>query len=118
MKLLKVLAWAFLTASFIFAAAPSYAADDNDGYRGIGDTAASTFTGDNDRYDDDDDRWDRDDDDDRRWGRDRDDDDRWDRDRDDDDRWDRDRDDDDRWDRDRDDDDRWDRDRDDDDDRR
>ena len=100
MKLLKVLAWAFLTAAFIFAAAPSYAADDNDGYRGIGDATASIFTGDNDRYDDDDDN-----DDDRRWGRDRDDDDRWDRDRDDDDRWDRDRDDDDRWDRDRDDDD-------------
>ena len=85
MKLFKVLAWAFLTAAFIFAAAPSYAADDNDGYRGIGDATASTFTGDNDRYDDDDY-------DDRRWGRDRDDD-RWDRDHDDD-RWDRDRDDD------------------------
>ena len=81
MKLLKVLSWAFLTAAFIFAAAPSYADDDDDGFRGIGDAAASIFTGDNDRYDDDDD-------DDRRWGRDRDDDD-------DDDRWDRDRDDDD-----------------------
>ena len=84
MKLLKVIAWAFLTASFIFAAAPSYADDDDDGFRGIGDAAASIFTGDNDRYDDDDD------DDDRRWGRDRDDDDddddrRWGRDRDDDD---------------------------------
>ncbi|WP_317383416.1 hypothetical protein [Anaerobiospirillum succiniciproducens] len=100
MKLLKVLSWAFLTAAFIFAAAPSYADDDNDGFRGIGDAAASIFTGDNDRYDDDDD-----DDDDRRWGRDRDDDD-------DDDRWDRDRDDDD----DDDDDRRWGRDRDDDDD--
>lgn len=99
MKLLKVLAWAFLTAAFIFAAAPSYADDDNDGFRGIGDAAASIFTGDNDRYDDDDD------DDDRRWGRDRDDDD-------DDDRWDRYRDDDD----DDDDDRRWSRDRDDDDD--
>ena len=81
MKLLKVLSWAFLTAAFIFAAAPSYADDDNDGFRGIGDAAASIFTGDNGRYDDDDDRWDRDrdddddDDDDRRWGRDRDDDD-------------------------------------------
>ena len=99
MKLLKVLSWAFLTAAFIFAAAPSYADDDNDGFRGIGDAAASIFTGDNGRYDDDDN-----DDDDRRWGRDRDDDD-------DDDRWDRDRDDDDddddgrRWGRDRDDDD-------------
>ena len=86
MKLLKVLAWAFLTAAFIFAAAPSYADDDDDGFRGIGDAAASIFTGDNGRYDDDDD----DDDDDRRWGRDRDDDDddddrRWGRDRDDDD---------------------------------
>ena len=84
MKLLKVLSWAFLTAAFIFAAAPSYADDDDDGFRGIGDAAASIFTGDNDRYDDDDD------DDDRRWGRDRDDDDddddrRWGRDRDDDD---------------------------------
>ena len=102
MKLLKVLSWAFLTAAFIFAAAPSYADDDNDGFRGIGDAAASIFNGDNDRYDDDDDD---DDDDDRRWGRDRDDDD-------DDDRWDRDRDDDD----DDDDDRRWGRDRDDDDD--
>ena len=64
MKLLKVLAWAFLTASFIFAAAPSYADDDDDGFRGIGDAAASIFTGDNGRYDDD-----------RHWGRDRDDDD-------------------------------------------
>ncbi|MGN8852597.1 hypothetical protein [Anaerobiospirillum succiniciproducens] len=81
MKLLKVLSWAFLTAAFIFAAAPSYADDDDDGFRGIGDAAASIFTGDNDRYDDDDDdddrRWGRDrddydDDDDRRWGRDRD----------------------------------------------
>ena len=85
MKLLKVLAWAFLTASFIFAAAPSYADDDDDGFRGIGDAAASIFTGDNGRYNDDDD------DDDRRWGRDRDDDD----DDDDDRRWGRDRDDDD-----------------------
>ena len=98
MKLLKVLSWAFLSAAFIFAAAPSYADDDNDGFRGIGDAAASIFTGDNGRYDDDDD-------DDRRWVRDRDDDD-------DDDRWDRDRDDDD----DDDDDRRWGRDRDDDDD--
>lgn len=85
MRLLKVLSWAFLTAAFIFAAAPSYA-DDDDGYRGIGDTVSSIFTGDNGRYDDDDD----DDDDDRRWGRDRDDDDddddrRWGRDRDNDD---------------------------------
>ena len=95
MKLLKVLSWAFLTAAFIFAAAPSYADDDDDGFRGIGDAAASIFTGDNGRYDDDDDdRLDRDrdddDDDDRRWGRDRDDDDddddrQWGRDRDDDD---------------------------------
>ena len=85
MKLLKVLSWAFLTAAFIFAAAPSYADDDNDGFRGIGDAAASIFTGDNGRYNDDDD------DDDRRWGRDRDDDD----DDDDDRRWGRDRDDDD-----------------------
>ena len=85
MKLLKVLSWAFLTAAFIFAAAPSYADDDDDGFRGIGDAAASIFTGDNGRYNDDDD------DDDRRWGRDRDDDD----DDDDDRRWGRDRDDDD-----------------------
>ena len=93
MKLLKVLSWAFLTASFIFAAAPSYADDDDDGYRGIGDAAASIFTGDNGRYDDDyDDDDDDNDDDDRRWGRDRDDDDD---DDDDDRRWGRDRDDDD-----------------------
>ncbi len=87
MKLLKVLSWAFLTAAFIFAAAPSYADDDNDGFRGIGDAAASIFTGDNGRYDDDDNDDDDDDANDRRRGRERDDDD-------DDDRWDRDRDDD------------------------